>query len=200
MNRSSLLSTLLVTSSATLFLACGGGSSSAGSSAPAPAHGLAYTNPPSTGWRFEKDPSSTATHLVLRLVGPDATNGRGVGLTLHSDTSKMAWGRLNGAYIQDVGQFELATDPSNPNEPRLLVGGARGSDLMVGAFQKDPALTAKALNVPLFLVAIDFNGKAGLHSGDAIPLAVTKARMLPEDLSLNKLVDVTVATGKLVAE
>ncbi len=182
-------------------IACGGSSSSSSGAAapPAAAKGIAYTNPASTGWRLEKDPSSTATHVVLNLVGPTGLKGRGIALTVHSDTTKMAWGKLSGSYIQDGGAFELAVDPTDPNEARLMVGGVKGSDLMVGAFQKDPNLSAKPLDTKLYSFAVDFKADAKLAAGDTIPLSVTKARLLPEDLGPRQLQDVTVAAGSLKA-
>lgn len=182
-------------------VACGGSSSSSGgaSAPPAAAKGLTYANPASTGWRLEKDPSSTATHVVLNLVGPTGLKGRGVALTVHSDAAKMAWGRVGGAYIQDGGAFELAVDPTDPNEARLMVGGAKGSDLMVGAFQKDPNLSAKPLDTKLYSFAIDFKSDAKLAAGDTVPLSVIKARLLPEDLGPRRLQDITVAAGALKA-
>lgn len=199
-----LVAVLLVT----LAVACGGCSSSnhptpippvAPPPPPPPAQGVSYTDPSGTGWRLVKDAASTSTHLVLDLVGPTGTSGRGVALTVHADTSKMSWGKLDGAYIQDGQVFDLAFDPTDPNEPRLLVGGVRGDDLLVGIFQKDPSATAKDLGVTLYSIAIDFKSGTDLKSGDVIPLSVTKSRMLPGDLSAGKLEDIAVAVGTLKA-
>jgi hypothetical protein len=186
--------------------ACGG-CSSHNSAQPIPpvappppaAQGVSYTDPAGTSWRLVKDSSSTATHLVLNLVGPTGTSGRGVALTVHGDASRMTWGKLDGAYIQDGHVFDLAYDPTDPNEPRLLVGGVHDNDLLVGVFQKDPSASAKDLGSTLYSIAIDFKADAKLKAGDAIPLSVTKSRMLPEDLSLGKLQDISVAVGSLKA-
>lgn len=186
-------------------LACGGGSSSSSSpastapSAPA-ATSLAYTNPAGTGWRLVKDASSTPTHLVLNLVGPAGTMGRGAAFTLKSDATKITFGKINGEYIEDAGLLELAYDPTDPNEARLLAGGVKGDLLMAGAFQKDRGLSAKDLGAPLFRVAIDFKATAGLHAGDSIPLSIIKGRLLPDDLSTRQTPDLTIAVGTLVAQ
>jgi hypothetical protein len=153
----------------------------------------------STGWRLVKDSTSTATHLVLNLVGPAGTTGRGVALTVHADTRLMTWGKLDDLYIQDGHVFDLAYDPTDPNEPRLLVGGVHGNDLLVGVFQKDSNASAKDLGTTLYSIAIDFKSGTTLKAGDGIPLSVTKSRLLPADLSLGKLQDVSVAIGSLKA-
>lgn len=199
MTTQTILRTALSVTALAALLACGGSSSSPKFSAASDAKGISYANPASSGWRLERDPSSTPTHIVLNLIGPTGLKGRGIALTVHSDTSKMAWGRISGAFIQDGGAFELAVDPTDPNEARLLVGGVKGSDLMVGAFQKDPNLSAKPLDTKLYSFAIDFKADAHLPTGETIPLSVTKARLLPEDLGPRQLQDVTVAAGTLKA-
>lgn len=185
-------------------LACGGGSSSGSPASSAPsapaASGLAYTDPAGTGWRLVKDASSTPTHLVLNLVGPAGTMGRGAAFSLKSDATKISFGKINGEYIEDAGLLELAYDPTDPNEARLLVGGVKGDLLMAGAFQKDRGLSAKDLGAPLFRVAIDFKAGAGLRAGEGVPLLITKARMLPEDLSTRQTPDIAIAVGTLVAQ
>ena len=190
-----------------LAVACGGCSGShtatpippAAPPPPAAAQGVSYTDPVSTSWRLVKDPASTATHLVLNLVGPSGTSGRGVALTVHADTSMMTWGKLDSLYIKDAHVFDLAYDPTDPNEPRLIVGGVHGNDLLVGVFQKDANATAKDLGTTLYSIAIDFKSGTSLKAGDAIPLSVTKSRLLPADLSLGKLQDISVAIGSLKA-
>lgn len=184
-----------------LLTACGGGSHSSGSSASqstaAAATGLRYTDPASTGWRLIQDPSTTPTHVVLDLVGPAGTLTRGAAFNLQSDATKMDWGKLNGLYIEDLGVFELAADPTDPNEPRLLVGGIKGDVLSVADLQKVAVYSSKNAGQPLFRVAVDLKSGAQLHPGDTVPLAVTKAKSLGDDfLSTN----ITIATGTLVAQ
>ncbi|HJV23964.1 MAG TPA: hypothetical protein VJ570_14780 [Holophagaceae bacterium] len=197
---SSLRSRSLIGAALALLLsACGGGSSAASraNAGPAVATGLKYTNPAATGWRLEQDPISTPTHLVLRLVGPSGTLTRGAAFNLQSDAAKMAWGKLNGLYVEDLGIFELAADPTDPNEPRLLVGGLKDGLLSVADLQKHAVYTAKEAGQPLFRVAIDFKASANLHAGDPIPLAVTKAKSLRDDFLSETI---TPAAGSLVAQ
>lgn len=190
---------LAASSALVLLLACGGGgggSSSAAAQQPA-ATGLKYTDPAATGWRLVKDPASTPTHLVLDLVGPAGTLTRGAAFNLQSDAAKVAWGKVSGAYIEDLGVFELAADPTDPNEPKLLVGGFKGSTLSVADVQKLPIYAAKDAGQPLFRVAVDFSAAAKLHSGDSIPLSVTKARSLKDDFTGETI---TISAGTLSAQ
>lgn len=194
------LSTLAASSAALLLLACGGGSGGGSASSPAASQGtlatsLAYTDPASNSWRLVKDPVSTATHLVLDLVGPAGTSTRGVAFNLQSDPSKMAWGKQNNGYIEDLGVFELAADPTNPNEPKLLLGGFRDGMLSVADVQKIPVFTAKDAGQALFRVAIDFNTIGNLHAGDAVPLSVSKAKTLQDDFTG---APISIAVGTLV--
>jgi len=80
----------------------------------------------------------------------------------------------------------------------------------VGIFQKDRFATAKAVTAPVVRIALELDPAAGLKPGDPIPLAVTKARMLPSDLGdlgsyadvigKSRTEDIPVAVGTLAAQ
>ncbi|HJW09929.1 MAG TPA: hypothetical protein VJ483_09865 [Holophagaceae bacterium] len=186
---------------AVLLLACGGGSSSSSSTSAAPpapaATSLKYTDPAGTDWRLVKDAASTPTHLVLDLVGPAGTLTRGVAFNLQSDAAKVAWGKVNNAYIEDLGVFELVADATDPNEPRLLLGGFKGGMLSVADVQKLPIYTSKDAGQPLFRIAVDLPTSGQLHAGDQIPLNVSKARTLKDNFVGEAI---TIATGTLSAQ
>ncbi|HJV23302.1 MAG TPA: hypothetical protein VJ570_11425 [Holophagaceae bacterium] len=173
-----------------LGLACGGGSGS-GSGAVAPSSkGLSYVNPTGSGWRLMKDAASTPQRLVLTLVGPTGEYGRGVGFNLRTDGS-VAFGKLDGEYLQDVGVFRLGnmTGPISlfgrtvVNDVYASGGGIKedGKMLTVGAFQKDRRWPAVPLDQPLMRIAIDFEATTtgDLPKGAMIPLQVVRARSIP---------------------
>jgi hypothetical protein len=205
-----------------LTLACGGGHTDPGAPAPVPAQGLAYTDPASTGWRLVRDPHSTPTRLLLNLVGPAGLNTRGVGFNVKAPSSvKFGAFTETGFPIKDLGVYELwNTNPwpgdgsvpagSDPLEPRLLAGGVKAGNLLtVGIFQKDRRATAKDSGKPLCQIALEFDPAAHLNVGDEIPLTITKARHIAEDIgafsftptvdmaSKANLVDMPIAVGSL---
>jgi len=198
--RSSLFAGLLLS----FALACGGGSHTTTPEAPppVPAQGLVYTDPTGTGWRLVKDASSTATRLVLNLVGPAGLKTRGAGFNLKAAatvrfgtfTDPAAPAINSGWPIKDTGVFELRnTDPRDPytgdpvppdpQDPILLAGAVKkGNLLTVGIFQKDRRASAKDAAQPLCQIAIEFDTAAKLNAKDAIALSIIKAKYVPEDL------------------
>jgi hypothetical protein len=119
--------------------------------------------------------------------------------------------------IEDAGVYELRnTEPPgdpDPLEPVLLAGGVKAGNLLtVGIFQKDRRATAKDSGVPLARIALELREGATLPSGEALPLTVTKAKYVAEDIGAfdwtatremvekSKPVDFDLAVGTLVAE
>lgn len=207
-----------------LIAACGHSSSPA----PAvvhPAVGLDYADPDADGWRLVRNPSSTVTHLVLDLIGPDGEKGRGVGFNLRSDGTVKFAKFASGSYINDLGVFQvtskravlsLVSGKPVTNDVGAIVGGVKdgGRVLSVGAFQKDRRWPAQALDQPLYQIAIDFDPAQALAAGTVIPLTFVKARSIPENIGDNpddseanpvtwayqyRIDDVQIAVGKLVA-
>jgi len=179
--------------------ACGGGYTAPPvevSATPASATGLTYSNPQTDGWALVKDASSTATHLVLNLVGPADLKARGVGFNLSTDGSVTFHRFTDGNHVKDTGVFQLKLTTPNlytttyPNfyEPTLLVGGTKngGKLLTVGIYQKDRNQSAQSLTAPLCQVGIDFDATAtgALAAGTVIPLNMVRARIIPEDIGI----------------
>jgi hypothetical protein len=192
------------------------------------ASGLDYTDPAPGGWRLVRDTSSTATRVVLNLVGPAGAKGRGVGFNLRSDGT-VKFGRFaGGAYLHDLGVFQLTnkhgaisvvTGKPAANDVGALVGGVKeqGRVLTVGAFQKDRRWPAQAVDQPLYQIAVELDPARApsLHTGDALPLTFLKARSIPEHIGDNpedpkanrgtwaydyRIDDIQVSVGTLVAQ
>lgn len=138
----------------TLVLACGGGGGSTPPPpAPTAAAALAYTDPTSGTWQLKKNTTlSTATHLVLELVGPAASTGTGVAATFSADTTKVTWANVVTGdpvpLVQNGTAFALGT------LPQILKGKATGNVLQAAAAQKGTS-SPVALNVPVLRIALD---------------------------------------------
>ena len=69
-------------------------------------------------------------------------------------------------------------------EPVLLAGGVKknGTLLTAGIFQKDRYWPSQNVGVPVCQIAIDFNPATTgtLPPGTVIPLAITKAKAIPD--------------------
>jgi hypothetical protein len=183
----------------------------------AKATGFTYTDPSGTGWRLVKDDSSTATRVVLNLVGPAGLKSRGAGFNLVAPAA-VHYARFpeTNFPVKDGGVYELKnvapSGPLDPLEPVLLAGGVKkGNLLTVGAFQKDRRATAKDSGATLLQIALEFRAGDDLKKGDALPLTITKARYQAEDIGAffpyptyemiakAPLEDMTVAVGTLRA-
>lgn len=152
---------------------------------PAPAAtSLQYADPPDTsGWRLVKNASSTATRLVLDLVGPAGVKTRGVGFNLQGVPGVKFGIFENGLPLQDTGVYQLRSAANDPNEPVALTGGLKkGNLLTVGIYQKDRVHTAKDSGAPLLQVAVELDAAAGLEAGKTLTLSVPKAAFVPEDI------------------
>jgi len=165
-----------------LALLVAAGCSSSGTSAQ-----LGYSDPApyAPGWRLVKNPSSTATRLVLDLVGP-GDKSRGVGFNLKADPHLRFVPLDDGMPVHDTGVFELRsiapdTDvPADLGEPVYFAGGVMpGNVLTVGIFQKDRNVSAKSTNLPVLSIALEL--APGAQPGP-LALSVVKARMIPEDI------------------
>lgn len=123
---------------------------------------LAYTDPVAGTYLLKRNMTlSTASHLVLDLIGPAATMGNGVSATFTADTTKVAWANVGasdppGTYVQNGTAFTLGT------LPQILKGKVTGSTLQVAAAQKGTS-SPVAMNAPLLRIALDL--KTGQTAG-----------------------------------
>jgi hypothetical protein len=193
-----------------------------------PAAGLDYQDPgaaagnslASSTWSLVRNEKlSTGRRVVLDLVGPSDVKVRGVGFNLQAPPgvrfSPFA-GSTSGGYAEEYGVFELRNlvpdVPGDPGEPVFFASGVKpGNLLTVGLFQKDRRATAKSVSKPVLRVALEIDpALSALLRGQPIPLWVTKARVIPEDIgqtgndfevaAKSHLKDVKVSVGTLRAQ
>jgi len=142
------------------------------------ANALTYADPPAGGWRLVRNAAqSTATHLVLDLVGASGDSGRGVGLTLHTDASRVSWAKVAPTDTEYVANRAFALGTGT----QLVKGLVQGADLKAGVFQKgvaDAAVNYDAAGA-LIGIALDLRGDAGLVPGANVLLSVTASQALP---------------------
>ncbi len=175
----------------TLLLACGGDSSSTGGGGGIqPAGGLTYTDPTTGDYKLVRDTvNSTASHLILNLVGPTATELSGVGFYFNTDATKVKWAVLSGG--QRVSN-SLFTNP-------LIESKVTTDGLQAGIYQKgNLASVTTGITSVLATVAMDL--QAGLSAGTPITLDAPagKAVILNKPGSATATTPITITVGALV--
>jgi hypothetical protein len=178
-------------------LACGGGGG--GAAAPTPvqtATTLSYTDPTSGSYQLKKNTAlSTATHLVLDLVGPASAMGSGVTATFSADATRVAWANVSAAdpastFVQNGTAFSLGT------APLILKGKVIGGTLQVTAAQKGTG-SPVALGAPLLRVALDLYASQ-VPGSISLSADSTKCQVLDGTGTL--VAPITVAVGTLAAQ
>lgn len=92
-----------------ILLACGGGGGKRGSSGllgPANATRLTYTAHTNPGpYQLLQDTAlSSDTHMVLKVVGPSGTSGRGIAFYCTADPTKVTWAKVASSDSQLVAK------------------------------------------------------------------------------------------------
>lgn len=193
MNLKTQIPTLLGAFSLALLIACGGGGGSTPPPPPAPtATSLVYTDPTSGTYQLKKNTTlSTATHLVLDVVGSGAPSGAAFAFTLSTDATRSTWAKVDAAdsqQIQNGTVLSLGTG-SQAIKAKVTAGTLQG---VVG--QKGTGASV-ALNGVLARVALDL--RTGAPLGAASPaLSATKAQILQAD---GTITTVTLTPGTLSA-
>lgn len=178
--------------SLTFFLAsligCGGG----GSSAPKIATALTYTAPSgAAGWQLVRNGAqSTATHLVLDLVGPAAESGFGATLELTVQEAQLAWARVQPGDPEFVQNLRYNLGQGKP----ILKGVAQGNLLKVAIFHKGLKGTPTSYTGPLASVAVDL--KSGLQAGTDLRIGV----QLAQELRSTGMKPISLAIGTIQAQ
>jgi len=153
------------------------------------AQGLTYADPSSTGWRLMKNAASTDSHLVLDLVGPAATTGKGVALTLNTNPGLANWAKVAPADTELISNLAYSVSTA----PSLLKGVAKNGTLITGVFQKTGAAVDES--VPVVSIALDYAAAAQV-SGAVVPVSVVKAEALD---ATGALAPISVAVGTIKA-
>ena len=178
-------------------LACGGGGG--GSAAPAPpptATALGYTDPTSGAYLLKKNTAlSTATHLVLDLVGPASATGSGITATFSADAARVAWANVAagdpaGTYVQNGTAFSLGT------APLILRGKVSGGTLQATAAQKGTG-SPVTLGAPLLRVALDLNPS---QAPGAVSLSADATRCQLLDGTGALVSPIAISVGTLAAQ
>jgi hypothetical protein len=168
------------------FLVACGGSGSSSVSGPK----LSYINPTSSSYRLVADPTSTASHLVLSLVGPSGAQIQGTTVSLNADASKVTWTNPGGAdpYVLQGAALSLGTGTP------LLKSKLAGPVLQTAVFQKGAVAPATLGTQAILSVALDL--KAGAAKGP-VKLSSVTAQILDASGTTQTI---SVAVGSLSAE
>lgn len=175
--------------------ACGGGGGGGGTTTPPPppktiADTLAYTDPSASGFRLIRNTGlSTASKLVLDVVGPASTTGQGMAFILSADQSKATWTNppSAGTLVQNV-TFNLGSGT------QAYIGKITGDQLQGAAFQK-PGAAAVNLGQPLLRISLDL--KMNIPVNSPIPISFIGGNKLSGSGAPSAI---TVAVGTLVAQ
>lgn len=185
-------------SSLLLLGACGGGGSDSTTPPPPPpppppsyATALAYQDPAGTGFRLVRSAASTDTRLVLELLGPSGTQGKGVAFFLSADTTKVNWvhpSGITGSHVAAGTVFPVGS------APRLSADKVTGNQLQVGLFQKGGSATTLG-SAPILSLALDLKGATiakgpvnfASQSGKQAVLLAADGSLTPISLSVGTL-------------
>lgn len=170
MNKQMTLGTLFALGS---LLGCGGGNTPP----PAPqATALTYTNPVSGDYQLVKNTTlSTASHLVLDLVGPATGTGSGLSITLTAG-AQVAWANVSsadpaGTYLTAGNVFSLGS------APQIRKAQVSGNTLVATLAEKGFG-SPKPLNAPLLRLALDFRTGQGTAPGTSVTLTAGDCKVL----------------------
>jgi hypothetical protein len=174
-------------------VACGGGGGKNNPPPPPPAISLEYENPPTSDYVLVKnDILSSPAKVVLELRGP-AIFGRGVSFGIELDASKATFAKVEAA---DPEYARNAVFDLGAVGPKLFKGVVDSSNtLRVSIAQKGTAASAKPLDGPLALIAIEL--KPNVPQNTTIALRPKDARILPAS---SGSAPITIVAGTLVAK
>jgi hypothetical protein len=153
---------------------------------------LAYADPVSGDYQLRRNPDlSTATHLVLELLGPPAT-GSGVSVTLRADSASAAWAKVTasdpaGTWVQNGTRFQLGASP------QIIRATVTGDVLKATVAQKGTG-SPVSLGGPLLRVALDMT--PGLASGARVALTAEPGKSYVLD-GTGAITPITISVGSI---
>lgn len=170
-------------------LACGGGG---GGKDIRPATSLRYVQTSaSSAWKLVPNPArSTATHLVLDVVGPASEAGFGVTFELTTENPKLTWAKVGPSDTELIQNLRYDLGSGKP----ILKGVAKGNTLIAAVFQKGTKTTPTAYAGPLASVALDL--QPGLTAGTEVQLSAAQA----QELRSSGMLPIQFGIGKVVAD
>ena len=152
------------------------------------ASSLTYIDPPSGTYKLVRDASSTATHLVLNLVGPASTQLSGVGFYLSADQTKVTWA--------NVGTDKVASAAFSNTLQKTKVAG---DVLQAGIYQKGTA-AAVTTGASTVLAQVALNLKASVAPG-GVTFTAPAGKAVIMNPPANPVVNtaITISLGTLTA-
>ena len=181
--------------------ACGGGGGDGSPIPPPPpppvtATTLVYTPPSGGSYQMVRNAGSTPTHLILDLVGPAGTSGRGIGFYLNADTGRITWSKVSGSDAELVqnGAFNLGSGVL------ALKAKVNGNELQAGVYQKGTSAPAIAFGSTVVLARVAMDLKSGLTPGAVSFSAVPNKAMLLPDVGAATPGNISVSVGSLTAQ
>ncbi len=180
---------LLATLGLGALLACGGGTSAPTKTI---ADTLSYAAPTAGTYTLVRNATkSTASHLVLDLVGP-AGSVSGVGFYLTADQSKVVWGPVDAG---DAEKVKSATFAST-----IVTSKVTGDTLQGAIYQKGTAaaITATTSTV-LASVALDLKSGIPVTSSVTLTAPSGKALILNAPGHSSATTTIAISVGTLVA-
>lgn len=179
----------------TLLLACGGGSHPS-PPPPSPATRIAYTPPTNGAYRLVLNAEkTTATHLVLDLLGPTGTAGRGLAFRLTTEPGRLTWSKVASGDLEFAWGGIFGTAYGSIFTTKVTSG-----TLQVGAFYDDPLHPSMTLGPTTVLATVALDLVPGTATGTVTLRSPNgSAVMLPAILGADP-VPITIAAGTVTLQ
>ena len=174
-----------------VLIACGGGGGNNNPPPKSSADTLSYSNPTGTYVLVRNTTKSTASHLVLDLIGP-AGGVSGVGFYLTADQTKVTWSTV------DPGDSEKVKSAVFSNT--LVKTKVSGDTLQAGVYQKGTSAAVSATSsTVLASVALDLKTSLPVNSSISFGAVSGKAIILNPPANATPTSSITITVGSITA-